>query len=329
MAFAVSNAVKGEMSAHTGIEFTYYNSMGQFLTSFVGLLVMCAHNYKTHRVFWQDQNLIVNGSLIVRNCFGFIMYLLIDVLSLFSMLYTIHFSLEANINPFTTIAFWCLTPILVALLEKLIFAQGPEVIQVVGIIFICICVLLLSIRDMVLTSKTATLFWKMPDLQELKNKDFDATSVVMVEGVPAIVPIVFAILTPIAFSCQASMMKHLVQERVGFDVCVLSFTSQFVISLVILGFGISHWTDKESIIVLDVKYGLLSGFCECIGNAMILYAITNGQGGPACAIYSLQGVFLDIFEITVMKRPLGVVEIIAAIFCIIGLALVVLPKKLF
>lgn len=82
----------------------------------------CYHNYRSRKVFWQDQNLIVNGKLIVRNCFGFIMYNLIDVLSLFSMLYTISFSLEANINPFTTLAFWCLTPILVTLLEKLIFA---------------------------------------------------------------------------------------------------------------------------------------------------------------------------------------------------------------
>lgn len=182
---------------------------------------------------------------------------------------------------------------------------------------------------MLLTSKTETLFWKMPKLQDLKEDEkTDLISVVMVEGVPAIVPIVFAILTPIAFSCQASMMKHLVTDRVGFDPCVLSFSSQFIISFVILIFGIYHWVDSEPLDLKLVKYGLLSGFCECIGNAMILYAIANGPGGPACALYSLQAVFLDVFELSILERPLGVVEILALVFCTIGLALVVLPKKL-
>ena len=60
---------------------------------------------------------------------------------------------------------------------------------------------------------------------------------------------------------------------------------------------------------------------------MIQSAMAHGPGGPATAIYSVQAVYLTIFEAGVMGRTLSVVEIISLVLCLVGCLFVLLPER--
>jgi drug/metabolite transporter (DMT)-like permease len=143
--------------------------------------------------------------------------------------------------------------------------------------------------------------------------------------VPTIVPIIFAVLTPIAFSTSGSLAKHLSQERIGFDSNVLSFTSQALINGIILIIGITYWS-HEGIKYNHLWLGLLSGISESVGKALIQYAISIGPGGPASAICAINAVYLALYEHLANARELNLVEILALIFCMLGATAVALPN---
>lgn len=134
-------------------------------------------------------------------------------------------------------------------------------------------------------------------------------------------------MTPIAFSISNSLAKHLSQERIGFDSNTLVFTSQILINSVIVAIGIAYW-NYHGHSHRHVMLGLSSGITEAIGKALIQYAITFGEAGPACAISSMEAVYLAIWEAVMFKRWLVHIEIIAIIFCMLGAIEVVIPQQM-
>lgn len=126
----------------------------------------------------------------------------------------------------------------------------------------------------------------MPDLSKLDINQEEGLLVILVEGVPTLIPLIFAVLTPIAFCCLGLMMKHLTQPRIGFDPCVLSLTSLLIVGFVIFSTGIYSWL-KIQVNLKMVGIGLLSGISDIIAITLILTSISNGLGGPACALFSL------------------------------------------
>lgn len=59
--FTISNAAKTQLAAETGTVAIMYNSIGQLVTSLVYMISTCIVNYKTRKVCWAPQNLIVDG----------------------------------------------------------------------------------------------------------------------------------------------------------------------------------------------------------------------------------------------------------------------------
>lgn len=155
----------------------------------------------------------------------------------------------------------------------MIFSVSLKRSQIIGIILISICVALISLRDVIIPTK----FELHPSFSsidlglELRNETIQVAhskKVVIVSKVPTIVPIMFALMTPIAFSISGELAKHMSQERIGFDSNILSFTSQILINSVIVILGIVYW-NRHGVILDHLLLGLLSGITESMGKALI------------------------------------------------------------
>lgn len=140
-------------------------------------------------------------------------YQSVQLIILFLVFYTISFSLKADLNTGISISIWSITPIIQGVMDYMIFSVSLKRSQIIGIFLISICVALIGLRDVLIKPEYGVVPTVSPlDLGlDMKNETIQVAhgKIVIVSKVPTIVPIIFALMTPIAFSVSGSLAKHL------------------------------------------------------------------------------------------------------------------------
>jgi drug/metabolite transporter (DMT)-like permease len=126
------------------------------------------------------------------------------------VLFTLYFSLKADVNPGLTTSIWSVTPFFMSLADFIIFGNRLKRNHYIGITLIMLCVILLGLRDVLEPKDSVD--------TEIQKESTEPT-------VPVIVPITFGLLTPICFTLGAITGKHLSQPRIGFNITNVSFNS--------------------------------------------------------------------------------------------------------
>jgi hypothetical protein len=93
----------------------------------------------------------------------------------------------------------------------------------VGMFFIIICTVVLSLSNVV-SPKASEII-----IEEVKD------------ALPVWIPVIFGIVTPISFTSSGLLVKHLKKHQKDFDASTISFSSYFVVNVIVILFAIGYW----------------------------------------------------------------------------------------
>ena len=147
LAFSASFFFKTELVHKNGYVSVLYTSTGTVITCLMYDGYKCYASWKQNGVFWNNQNVIVDKKLVKSNLLGFIGYCMMQVLILNMVMFTIYFSVLADLNTGIGTSIWALTPFMMSLGDHLFFGHKLKYNHVVGITLIITCVILISLRD--------------------------------------------------------------------------------------------------------------------------------------------------------------------------------------
>lgn len=113
-------------------------------------------------------------------------------------------------------------------------------------------------------------------------------------GIPAYIPVIFSILTPMCFTIRGMMVKHLSNVK-GFDTMGLSFSTYFLVNFFILIVAAPLWYTKILPFSSYLFWIGLGGSCfNTLGNVCQNVALSEGPAGPVSALVALSNLMLVI-----------------------------------
>ena len=110
---------------------------------------------------------------------------------------TIYFAGLAKINTGLIVSIWSITPFGYALFDKILFGFKLELNHYIGMVFILVCAVLLSLTSVIYPAP-------LPQIDHISEKP-----------IPAVIPVIFGLLTPCIFTFFGMLQKHLISERGG------------------------------------------------------------------------------------------------------------------
>ena len=141
------------------------------------------------------------------------------------------------------------------------------------------------------------------------------------------VPILFGIITPISFTANSMLTKHLSVHQVGFNASQFSFSSYLVVNVIVLIVAIPYWCLVEFSSYL-FWVGLFGALINTLGLVCVQNAVSVGPAGPVAAICAISNLAMVIIEAIKHKKMLTVMESIAFIFGMVGALTLVIPDIL-
>ena len=100
---------------------------------------------------------------------------------------TIYFAGLAKINTGLIVSIWSITPFGYALFDKILFGFKLELNHYIGMVFILICAVILSLTSVIYPAP-------LPHIQLVDPKTISD------KPIPAVVPVIFGLLTPCVFT---------------------------------------------------------------------------------------------------------------------------------
>ena len=157
---------------------------------------------------------------------------------------------------------------------------------------------------------------------------------------PTWVPVLFGVLTPIFFTTNGALTKHLTghrrkgakpltaeEQRRVFDAGNLSFTAYLVTNVIVLIAAIPYW------VIVDFDFnlfwiGIVGAVINTLGLVSVQVALSSGPSGPVSALTTVQNVALVIIEAIKNKRVPNPYEFVGLIFGMAGALILVIPEYL-
>ena len=187
--------------------------------------------------------------------------------------FTMEFATQAKINVGIITTIWCINPLFMAIMDFIIFRTRLEYYHFIGSFSIIVCSILIGMSKI--------------------NMNY---SIVKVEeiGIPAYIPVIFSILTPMCFTTRGMMIKHLSKVK-GFDTLNLSFSTYLLVNFIILMVAISLWYTETLPFNRYLFWIGFGGSCfNTLGNVCQNMALSNGPAGPVSALVALSNILLVI-----------------------------------
>lgn len=126
-----------------------YNGFGTLLAAVCYFVGNCVISYIRGGKFWDDQNIVVGGVFKTRNCIAMVIFTCISfgVVSLVTL--TLYTSTRTVLNAGVVSSIWSLTSFVMALGDYFFFRIKITMSQIYGMLLIVICVILLSLKDLI------------------------------------------------------------------------------------------------------------------------------------------------------------------------------------
>ena len=167
---------------------------------------MSARNYRDNRIFWNDQNLVVNGQIVKEHVVGFIAYCFLYFLVQNMAFLTMYFADRAQINAGIISTLWSLNPLYMAVCDYWLYGTKLKYYHHLGTFSIILCIIFISLNSLVVpTVPGQPPNTKGPEPIKEDNPYYELFSY----SVPAVVPVVFGVLTPTCFTTNGMLTKHL------------------------------------------------------------------------------------------------------------------------
>lgn len=145
--------------------------------------------------------------------------------------------------------------------------------------------------------------------------------------VPAWIPVMFGVLMPVVFSIQALFIKHLSNERMGFDPTCITFGSSSLVCLLIVIVGISTYWKYTPFDQYLFNVGLIGSIFNTIGIVAIQNAFAKGPAGPVAALGSCTALILLVMQaIKLWEFPRNL-EIVGFCIGVFGAIVIVIPDQ--
>jgi drug/metabolite transporter (DMT)-like permease len=140
------------------------------------------------------------------------------------------------------------------------------------------------------------------------------------------VPVVFGIITPIGFSTNGILVKHLVGPKVRFDTSTLAFTGYFVVNVIVIIFALIFWSSWGMRFDLYLFWlGLAGSIINTLGIVCAQIAVAKGPAGPASALSASGNILLTIIEAFKHERIPTYSECMGLVIGIFGALILVIP----
>jgi len=142
---------------------------------------------------------------------------------------------------------------------------------------------------------------------------------------PTWVAVVFAVITPLAFTINGVLTKHLTtKEKNPFNASNLSFSSYLIVNILMMICAIPYWILVSFSLRLFV-IGLIGGLINTCGLVCVQNAMAVGPAGPVSAVVAISNLLLVIVEAFKMWKVPSIFEILAFLFGAYGAVILVLP----
>ena len=144
--------------------------------------------------------------------------------------------------------------------------------------------------------------------------------------VPAWVAVLFGIMTPISFTTNGVLVKHLTtKSKFPFEPTNLSFTAYVMANLIVLCGAIAYWSLIEFSTYLFIV-GIIGSIINTIGLVSLGNAFSMGPAGPISAIAAISNLLLVIIEAIKLRKVPSNLELIGFICGAYGAFILVLPN---
>eukprot|EP00356_Strombidium_inclinatum_P000909 CAMPEP_0170512328 /NCGR_PEP_ID=MMETSP0208-20121228/66789_1 /TAXON_ID=197538 /ORGANISM="Strombidium inclinatum, Strain S3" /LENGTH=203 /DNA_ID=CAMNT_0010795947 /DNA_START=362 /DNA_END=970 /DNA_ORIENTATION=+ len=197
-------------------------------------------------------------------------------------------------------------------MDAIIFKQKLQYFHLIGMVAIVICTVLLSLSGVISP--------KEPALDEI-----DAAAPTGAAIMPTWVPVLFGVITPMSFTANGMLVKHLTGDKMKFDPSTLSFSAYFSVNILILIAAVWYWVKIEFDMYLFIV-GLIGSIINTLGIASIQNAIACGPAGPASALAACSNILLVIIEAVKNSEMLSPLELVALILGTFGSLELVIPE---
>lgn len=138
------------------------------------------------------------------------------------MLLSLYYAHKANINAGVITTLWAATPIFASFLDYAIYGQKLLPMHIFGSVTMTISGLAIGLSDI--------------------NKGNDGKAMHKAgEPISSAVPVVFSLIAAVMFMVNSMFMKHLTQEKVGFEAYTVSYGTMGLTSVIILLVGIFYY----------------------------------------------------------------------------------------
>jgi len=144
--------------------------------------------------------------------------------------------------------------------------------------------------------------------------------------VPAWVAVLFGIMTPISFTTNGVLVKHLAtKSNLPFEPTNLSFTAYIIVNLLVLCGAIPYWSLIEFSKYLFVV-GTIGSIINTIGLVSLQNAFSRGPAGPISAIAAISNLLLVLVEAIKLRKVPSNLELIGFVCGAYGAFILVLPN---
>ena len=310
MFFTLCNESISEITAKVGPLCIFYFAPGCNITSAVYFLIKGAVNVKNGNGFWIDHNIKFNGKVSRQHAWGYFLYSLIYFLIQNMAFLTMYFSALAKVNVGLITTIWSVNPLFIAIMDFIIFKQQLRYFHLLGMVAIVVCTVLLSISGVIMP--------KTP------INGGDAIEEPIEKVMPTWVPVIFGVVTPMCFTANGMLVKHLTGPKMGFDASILSFSSYLVVNLIIVIVAIVYWVKVEFDTYLFIV-GMIGSIINTLGITSIQNALSCGPAGPVSALAACSNLLLVVIEAVKNKEMLSPLEVVAFIFGTFGSLELVIP----
>lgn len=139
------------------------------------------------------------------------------------------------------------------------------------------------------------------------------------------VPVLFGIITPMSFTANGMLTKHLCSEKMGFNPNTMSYSAYFIVNFLVIIVAIPYW----HLVSFDhylFWVGTIGSIINTVGIVCIMNAISKGPAGPASALAAVSNLLLVLIEAIKYSKVLKNLEIIGLIFGTFGALILVVPR---
>lgn len=128
----------------------FYFISGNIIAGLIYFFNKSCQNYQSGGSFWNNQNVIVDGKLKIRNLCGYLAYCAVYLCIQNMAMLTMYCAKLAQINVGVIITIWSINPLFMALLDYLFFGQKLQYYHVIGTVAIVICTVVISLSGVII-----------------------------------------------------------------------------------------------------------------------------------------------------------------------------------